>query len=176
MSFGNEAVSAPRAEQNRKNANAVRCGTDSSAHSGAPGSPPGNRAGVRSAGEVFRGGGSGVGRTGGGIAGRHAGCSRSRRGGRTCLWPPPASATWHCAHLVLKIFAPVKADIQDGNGGDELGRPRGGTRATTFERASRCAARSRVSRRTLGDVTGGSFSEGSHVSLRVCGEQCRDNP
>ena len=89
---------------------------------------------------------------------------------------PPASATWHCAHLVLKIFAPVKADIQDGNGGDELGRPRGGTRATTFERASRCAARSRVSRRTLGDVTGGSFSEGSHVSLRVCGEQCRDNP
>ena len=67
VSFGNEAVSAPRdMTQNRKNANAVRCGTDSSAHSGAPGSPPGNRAGVRSAGEVFRGGGSGVGRTGGG--------------------------------------------------------------------------------------------------------------
>jgi hypothetical protein len=26
---------------------------------------------------------------------------------RTCLWPPPASATWHCAHFVLNIFAPV---------------------------------------------------------------------
>ena len=45
---------------------------------------------------------------------------------RTCLWPPPASATWHCAHLVLKIFAPVKADIQDGNGGGELEYDRAG--------------------------------------------------
>jgi hypothetical protein len=26
---------------------------------------------------------------------------------RTCLCPPPGSATWHCAHFVLKIFAPV---------------------------------------------------------------------
>ena len=26
---------------------------------------------------------------------------------RTCLWPPPVSATWHCAHLVLKILAPA---------------------------------------------------------------------
>ena len=25
---------------------------------------------------------------------------------RTCLWPPPFSATWHWAHLVLKIFSP----------------------------------------------------------------------
>lgn len=24
-----------------------------------------------------------------------------------CLCPPPFSATWHCAHLVLKIFAPA---------------------------------------------------------------------
>ena len=28
---------------------------------------------------------------------------------RTCLCPPPFSATWHCAHLVLKILAPVVA-------------------------------------------------------------------
>lgn len=26
---------------------------------------------------------------------------------RTCLLPPPFSATWHCEHLVLKIFAPA---------------------------------------------------------------------
>jgi len=35
---------------------------------------------------------------------------RRRRLVRTCLCPPPFSATWHCAHFVLKIFAPVLVD------------------------------------------------------------------
>ena len=36
---------------------------------------------------------------------------------RTCLWPPPFSATWHCAHLVLKIFSPrARSEGREGNG------------------------------------------------------------
>ena len=32
---------------------------------------------------------------------------------RTCLCPPPGSATWHCAHFVLKIFAPVSTKVKE---------------------------------------------------------------
>ena len=31
---------------------------------------------------------------------------------RTCLCPPPGSATWHCAHFVLKIFAPMSTKVK----------------------------------------------------------------
>jgi len=31
---------------------------------------------------------------------------------RTCLCPPPGSATWHCAHFVLKIFAPIRMKVK----------------------------------------------------------------
>ena len=32
---------------------------------------------------------------------------------RTCLCPPPGSATWHCAHFVLKIFAPMSTKVKE---------------------------------------------------------------
>ena len=82
--FGNEAVSAPR-DDVQIIRRPLWDGLERALWR--TGLKPGNRAGVRSAGEVFRGGGSGsvAGGGGGGIAGRHAGCSRSRRGGRTCL-------------------------------------------------------------------------------------------
>ena len=34
--------------------------------------------------------------------------------GLACLWPPPFSATWHCAHLVLKIFSPLALSPSGG--------------------------------------------------------------
>ncbi len=37
-----------------------------------------------------------------------------RAGGLACLWPPPFSATWHCAHLVLKIFSPLALSPSGG--------------------------------------------------------------
>jgi hypothetical protein len=37
---------------------------------------------------------------------------------RTCLWPPPFSATWHCAHLVLKILAPFLASPGGASAGE----------------------------------------------------------
>ena len=32
---------------------------------------------------------------------------------RTCLCPPPGSATWHWAHFVLKIFAPIRTKVKE---------------------------------------------------------------
>ena len=87
---------------------------------------------------------------------------------RTCLCPPPGSATWHCAHFVLKIFAPMSTKVKEKE--RDNASVKRVARKNTKEGKGMLKEILYLSR-TLGDVSCGSFCKRSHrmMILFFCG-------
>jgi len=98
---------------------------------------------------------------------------------RTCLWPPPFSATWHCAHLVLKIFSPrARSEGREGNGranGRGEGGAGGGRGAAASEALCRsCGVRVAARAAAAGAAAGAAAARRPRLARAAAG--CRTRP
>lgn len=101
-----------------------------------------------------------------GIFGGQAAFERARR---TCLWPPPFSATWHCAHFVLKIFSPFATSPAGASANDAMTKYFAGERcgvlynvrwqgSITQSLIASCRPNCMVHRQRVGDVVTHGFA------------------